>query len=233
MDGGARHPDRAGPRLRRPHPARGDRPCWTGARAANRDAVARRSTPAGSGKELELSDHEGTVLSLVHRIQPTTTYQIWRIYEDSPVSNFNTSKGKIYPMIDRLLARGVMKNERVESDARGTEHLWCTPLGEKALKQWVRQIKPTHLLLEDPLRTKVQSFYLLSRDEQIDWIIDAKDQLNQRLELLDEYGRSVTVPYQDFVHDNAVRSTRARIAWLDRMLSALPRSREAADTAAE
>ena len=42
------------------------------------------------------------------------------------------------------------------------------------------------------------------------WIIDAKDQLNQRLELLDDYGRSVTVPYQDFVHDNAVRSTRAR-----------------------
>ena len=179
-------------------------------------------------KQLELSDNEGTVLSLVHRIQPATTYQIWKIYEDSPVSAFNTSKGKIYPLVDRLVARGLMRNERVETDARGTDRLWCTPLGERALQQWVKQIKPTHLLLEDPLRTKVQSFYLLSPDEQVTWIVEAKDQLNQRLELLEAYGESVTVPYQDFVHDNAVRSTRARIAWLDRMLSALLRSRPAA-----
>jgi DNA-binding PadR family transcriptional regulator len=194
--------------------------------------VARRPTSDGSKEQLELSDNEGTVLSLVHRIQPTTTYQIWKIYEDSPVSAFNTSKGKIYPLVDRLIARGLMRNERVESDARGTDHLWCTELGARALQQWVKQIKPSHLLLEDPLRTKVQSFYLLSPDEQLDWIVETKDQLNQRLETLEDYGRTVTVPYQDFVHDNAVRSTRARIVWLDRMLSALLRSRTAAATPA-
>ncbi|MDB5692945.1 MAG: hypothetical protein JWO81_2008 [Alphaproteobacteria bacterium] len=194
--------------------------------------VARAAENARDG-ETDLTDHEGTVLSLVHRIQPTSTYQILRIHEDSPVSNFNTSKGKIYPLIDRLLARGLLRKERVDSDARGTEHLWCTPKGEKTLRKWIREIKPTHLLLEDPLRTKVQSFYLLSPDEQIDWIIAAKDALNQRLEILDEYGKSVTVPFQEFVHDNAVRTTRARVAWLDKMLTAVLRSRGAADRAAE
>jgi DNA-binding PadR family transcriptional regulator len=189
--------------------------------------VASPSSKPAAGKDVALSDNEGTVLSLIHRIQPTTTYQVWRIYEASPVSNFNTSKGKIYPLIDRLLARGLLKNERVETDARGTEHLWCTKPGERALHAWVKEIRPTHLLLEDPLRTKVQSFYLLSPEEQVDWILQAKEELGKRLELLDEYGQSVEVPFQEFVHDNAVRSTRARIAWLDKMLSALLRTRSA------
>lgn len=195
--------------------------------------MARRPSSPHSKGHPELTDHEGTVLSLIHRIQPATAYQVWTIYAESPVSNFNTSKGKIYPMIARLVEWGLLRSEKVETDGRGTERLWCTPEGEQALLKWVKQIKPTHLLLEDPLRTKVQSFYLLSPDEQIDWIISAKDQLNGRLELLDEYGASVTVPYQDFVHDNAVRSTRARIAWLDRMLSALHRARATAEDRAE
>jgi DNA-binding PadR family transcriptional regulator len=191
--------------------------------------VAKETRPKA---KLDLTDNEGTVLSLVHRIQPTTTYQIWRIYEASPVSSFNTSKGKVYPLIDRLVARKLLASEKVETDGRGTERLSCTALGEQALRRWVGEIKPSHLLLEDPLRTKVQSFYLLSRDEQIDWITGAKEQLADRLDLLDEYGRSVTVPYLDFVHDNAVRATRARVAWLDRMLTTLLRERSAEGKAA-
>ena len=46
----------------------------------------------------DLTDHEGTFLSLVLRIQPVTAYQVIKVYEESPVSNFNTSKGKIYPL---------------------------------------------------------------------------------------------------------------------------------------
>ena len=40
------------------------------------------------------------------------------------------------------------------------------------MREWVTQIRPTHLLLDDPLRTKVQSFGLLSREEQIAWMTE-------------------------------------------------------------
>ncbi len=166
----------------------------------------------------QLTDHEGTFLSLVLRIQPTTAYQVTKIYAASPVSNFNTSKGKIYPLIRRLTARGLLGKNQVEGDGRGTEALHCTKAGEKAVRTWVRQLRDNHVLLDDPLRTKVQSFGLLSSDEQIAWIAEAKALLHGKMAELEAYRAEVDVPFKDFLHDNAVSATRARLDWLDRVL---------------
>lgn len=160
-------------------------------------------------------------MSLVLRIQPATAYQVIKIYEQSPVTNFNTSKGKIYPLIARLANRGLLTKQIVPGDGRGSEQLLCTATGKRAVRQWVRQIRPTHVLLDDPLRTKVQSFDLLSRQEQIAWIMEAKELLHAKLGELEEYRRTVDVPFKDFLHDNAVQSLRSRMDWLDRMLFAL------------
>jgi DNA-binding PadR family transcriptional regulator len=170
-----------------------------------------------------LTDDEGTFLALLVRVQPTTAYQISKIYADSPVSNFGTSKGKIYPLIRRLKSRGLLSTSTVSGDARGTEQLQCTKAGERAVREWVRQIRPVHLLLEDPLRTKVQSFDLLSRDERIEWIVEAKSELLAKLAELEAYGKQVDVPFKTLVHDNAVSSLRARMDWLDRVLQAVVR----------
>ena len=170
-----------------------------------------------------LTDNEGTLLALVLRVQPVTAYQISKIYEDSPVSNFNTSKGKLYPLVRRLRDRGLLQAEPVTEDARRTERLSCTPLGREAVREWTKQVRPVHLLLEDPMRTKVQSFDLLSRDEQIAWILEVKGQLLQKLADVEAYGKNVSVPYQEFVHDNAIASLRGRMDWLDRMLLKIAR----------
>lgn len=169
-------------------------------------------------RRIDLTDNEGAFLALVLRIQPATAYQLSRIYEDSPVSNFNTSKGKIYPMIRRLEVEGLIEKRPVEGDARGSEVLFCTPAGRDAVKTWVQAIRPTHLLLEDPLRTKVQSLDLLDRDEQIAWIVETKAALHEKLNALEDYGKGVTVPFHESVHDNAVSALRSRMDWLDRLL---------------
>jgi len=171
-----------------------------------------------------LTDNEGALLALVLRIQPTTAYQIMRIYNESPVSNFNTSTGKLYPLIRRLRELGLLEGRPVEGDRRGTEMLSCTDRGEAAIRLWVRQLRPVHLLLEDPLRTKVQSFDLLSRDEQVEWIVDAKAALAEKLAEVEAYRHEAQVPYQEHVHDNAVSALRARMDWLDRMLHAIVKS---------
>ena len=103
--------------------------------------------------------------------------------------------------MDRLEARGL-----VERDA---ERIASSKNGEAAVRDWAMTIGPADLLPEDPLRTKVQSFDLLSRDEQRAWAIEAKAALEAHLERLDAYGREVTVPFHALVHDNAVRSMRA------------------------
>ena len=169
-------------------------------------------------KSPSLTDDEGTFLALLVRVQPATAYQISKIYEESPVSNFGTSKGKIYPLIRRLKERGLLTTRSVAGDARGTERLHCTKAGEKSVRAWVRQVRSTHLLLEDPLRTKVQSFDLLSKEERIDWIVEVKGQLLAKLAELETYGKAVDVPFKALVHDNAVSSLRSRMDWLDRVL---------------
>lgn len=166
----------------------------------------------------KLTDDEGTFLALLNRIEPTSAYQISKIYSDSPVSTFGTSKGKIYPMIRRLIGHGLVKATKDKSDSRGTEHLTCTAQGREAVRQWVKEMKASHFLLNDPLRTKVQSFDLLTHDEQIEWIADAKAGLQSKLQELESYALVVDVPFKDTVHDNAVSSVRFRLDWLDRLL---------------
>jgi DNA-binding PadR family transcriptional regulator len=171
-----------------------------------------------------LTDNEGTLLGLVERVQPVTTYQISKIYEESPVSNFNTSKGKLYPLIKRLKVLGLLSGEKVKDDRRGSELLCCTSAGKDALRVWLKRVRPQHLLLEDPLRTKVQSFNLLSAEEKIEWVATMRSQLLQKLAELEQYGEEVTVPYQDLVHSNAVASIEGRLTWLDQVLLAVKRA---------
>ena len=103
--------------------------------------------------------------------------------------------------------------------------MFCTEAGKAAVRVWVLQIRDSHVLLDDPLRTKVQSISLLTRDEQVAWIMEAKQRLLDKLAELDSYRKEVDVPYKDFLHDNAVQATRARMDWLDRMLLSVMSSR--------
>jgi DNA-binding PadR family transcriptional regulator len=169
--------------------------------------------------DLSLTENEGTLLALVARAEPITGYQIAKVYEESPVSNFNTSKGKIYPMIKRLREAGMLRARTVRGDRRGTEQLETTKKGRSAVRAWVKEIKPAHLLPEDPLRTKVQSFDLLTKQERIEWISDLKLCLLEKLDDIERYGEEVTVPFQELVHDSAVRSIRSRMDWLDIVLN--------------
>ena len=178
-----------------------------------------------AGAARGLTDDEGTFLALLLRVQPASAYQLSKIYEASPVSNFGTSKGKIYPMISRLRDGGLLTSKRVPRGSRHVEFLTCTREGERALKVWLQEFRPEHLLLEDPLRTKIQSFELLSRIEQIEWLLEAKAQLSKKLDDLEAYGEEVEVPFQEWVHDNAVSALRSRLQWIDRVLLDLGRSK--------
>ena len=168
-----------------------------------------------------LTDDEGTFLSLLVRVGPATAYQISKIYADSPVSNFGTSKGKIYPLIRRLREQGLVRAVPVEGDRRGSELLESTAAGIEAVRHWVKQIRPYHILLDDPLRTKVQSFELLTRREQLDWINQAEAALVEKLAELDRYAAEVEVPFKQFVHANAVSATKTRLEWLRSLAGAI------------
>jgi len=174
-----------------------------------------------------LTEDEGIFLALLVRVEPATAYQLSKIYAESPVSNFGTSKGKIYPLIQRLERRGLLKKRVVPDNARRSEQLESTSAGRESVRGWVMEMKPEHFLPDDPLRTRLQSFDLLSADEQLEWIVNAKEGLQRKLEELEAYAAAVTVPFHREVHDNAVTSIRSRMDWLDRLLAGMVRNKRA------
>lgn len=161
-----------------------------------------------------LTDNEGALLSLVLRRQPITAYQIGKIFGASPVHTFNTSKGKLYPMVHRLKERGLIAAEEVAGDQRGTERFMITEIGREVLRKWVLSLQPEHELLHDPLRKKVQAFDLLSRDEQLQWLEDARQRLERKLGEVERWLPEVEGPFGEIIRDNARTALLGRIAWL-------------------
>lgn len=164
--------------------------------------------------EAELTDNEGSLLALVLRRQPIKPYRLLKIYEQSPVSSFNESKGNLYPLIRRLIAGGFLAAEPVPDDNRRSEVLRCTDKGRAALQRWVMQIPPAQVLPNDPLRTKIISFDLLDADQQRDWIARMRAQVTEKIQDVEAYAAGLDLPLQTLVIDNARRSLDERLAWL-------------------
>lgn len=175
----------------------------------------------GTEPRPDLTDNEGSLLALVLRSQPITAYQVLKVYERSPVSSFNESKGSVYPLIRRLKERGLLLGRQVEGDGRNSERLSCSKAGKEAVRRWVMQVRPAHVLLDDPLRTKVISFDLLHPDEQVEWLARVRAIVAAKLEEIETYDAQVSIPFQAMVHQNTIIALRARIDWLDALSRAI------------
>jgi DNA-binding PadR family transcriptional regulator len=165
-----------------------------------------------------LSDHEGSLLSLVYRFQPITAYKVAKYYQSSPVASFNKSMGQVYPMIGRFAKEGLIEGRQIESDARGTELWSITKKGETALKGWLKTFRSAQLVSADSLGTKVMAFGLLSPQERVDWVVEAKAELEKKRQELDAFNAQTDLPFQAFAYDNAASTLKARMDWLDRVL---------------
>jgi DNA-binding PadR family transcriptional regulator len=169
----------------------------------------------GAASRPDLTDNEGSLLALVLRSQPITAYQVLKVYERSPVSSFNESKGSVYPLIRRLKERGLLLARQVEGDGRNSERLSCSKAGKEAVRRWVMQVRPAHVLLDDPLRTKVISFGLLDREEQLEWLARVRAIVAAKIEEIEAYDAHVSIPFQAMVQANTMIALQARIEWLD------------------
>jgi DNA-binding PadR family transcriptional regulator len=171
----------------------------------------------------ELTNGEALVLSLIECVQPITAYQIRKVLADSPTSNISNSTGKIYPIIRRLKAGKFITASAVENDGRGAERLTCTDQGREAIRRWIKAVGGAEMLLEDPLRSKVLTFHLLSKSEQVRWLKAVRAGLVEKLAEIKAYGRKYPGRYMEIALDNARLSTQARIEWIDLALSKIAR----------
>ena len=167
-----------------------------------------------------LTENEGSLLGVVSRMEPVTTYQLLKAFEQSPVASFNSSKGGVYKAVNRLKAAGLLRAEPT-GGARNSEALSCTEAGLDALRTWVRELRPTHALIFDPWRTRVLSLDLLSRDQQIEWVVDAKNIIEEKMREVERYRDKATLPLSEIAYLDAMGSLSRKGSWLDRLLTVI------------
>lgn len=180
-----------------------------------------KRTAANRTESVKLTEHEGMLLGLLARKEPATAYQLYKEFEQSPVSSINTSKGQLYPAIRRLRERQLIEGTKVAGDGRKAEELVVTDAGMAAVREWVRSIDGSHIVLDDPLRTRMLSFEVLNKKERLEWVANAKSLVKDKREIIDQYDRSVIVPFQRIAHQSVVEALRVRMEWLDELLYAV------------
>ena len=167
--------------------------------------------------DLAVTENEGAVLSLIARMQPVTSYGVYKAFQASPTASYNTSKGTVYPIITRLIGREFVEAKPAKGK-RGGEELKMTKLGRQALQRWIVDTGPNFSFSHDPLFDRILSLGDVSREDRIRWIADAKASLLAKKEELNDYRRTVDAPYLDIVHGSAVAMIDAKLEWLDRLL---------------
>lgn len=173
---------------------------------------------AGPRVATALTELEAHVLAQIAVHQPISAYEVMKALARSPVSTLSGSTGAIYPIVKRLRERGLVEATPVQGSPRKTETLSCTPEGRRAAAKWVRTVSDADLLPHDPLRSKILFFSLLTKTEQVRFLIEASRALEAKLEEIEAFAKAHEGAHLDLANAGAVAMTRTRRQWLQDVL---------------
>ncbi len=165
-----------------------------------------------------LTELEAHVLAQIAVNQPISAYDVMKALARSPVSSLSGSTGAIYPIVKRLRERALVEAAPVKDSPRRTEVLSCTPAGRAAAARWVGSVSESDLLPHDPLRSKILFFSLLSKQEQMRFLLEASRALETKLEDVERYAREHEGLNLGLASEGAVSATKARRRWLQDVL---------------
>jgi DNA-binding PadR family transcriptional regulator len=111
-----------------------------------------------------MTELDYSVLGVVWREAPITSYAVRRFFAESPTRSWSSSAGSIYPAIKRLVGEGLVLASEPRG-GRGTRLLSATGQGVAALRQWLLEVAPDiGTATPDPIRTR--TFYLAVLEQE-------------------------------------------------------------------
>jgi DNA-binding PadR family transcriptional regulator len=116
----------------------------------------------------QLSEIEACVLGLISVDGPATPYAIRKVFLDSPNPQWSGSAGTIYPLIERLLRRKLIRSKLCLTGKRRGYQISLTTAGSRALGLWLSIPIPEWVagVPPDPLRTRVRFLGAISPKQQ-------------------------------------------------------------------
>jgi DNA-binding PadR family transcriptional regulator len=172
-----------------------------------------------------LSEIEACVLALVHELGPVTPYAIRKDFLDSPTPQWSGSAGTIYPLVERLLRRGLIRAKSYYTGDREGRRISLTPAGLRAFHHWLSVPMPQWVagIPPDPLRTRVRFLGALPKAAQKAFVKEAQVKAHHQLRVL---ARDYTLqralgPFQGLMSRGALLSMRSRLSFLEEVAATL------------
>ena len=135
----------------------------------------------------QLSEIEGCVLGLLSVDGPATPYAIRKVFLQSPSPQWSGSAGTIYPLIERLLRRKLIRSKLCLTGKRRGQRISVTASGSRALKQWLCVPIPEWVagVPPDPLRTRVRFLGAISDTQQRVFLQNAHQRTQAHLHIVE------------------------------------------------
>ena len=179
-----------------------------------------RSKEKATRDERELSELEGVVLGLISLSGPCTAYAIRTTLLKSPNSRWSGSAGAVYPLMRRLEYGNLCISKTFKTGKRSGKNYELTEKGRECLRRWLGPplTKEATGLLSDPIRTRLSFISALSRNDQQDFLFEAKTIIHSHVDRSEEECKrnretGNTVDY--IVSRGALLLSRARLEWIE------------------
>ncbi len=115
---------------------------------------------------MALTDLEGAALASIAGRGSATAYAIAKSFAESPSEFWSGSAGAVYPMIQRLAARGLLEVHAGATGKRRQRDYSLTPEGRAEMEAWLLDARRAAGLGFDPLRTRLAHIGVVSPDRR-------------------------------------------------------------------
>jgi len=116
----------------------------------------------------KLSELEAVVLGLIWQDGPCTPYAVRQVFLRTPSPQWSGSAGAIYPAVQRLEHRGLIRSEAHAQGRRKSRLYRTSPKGTTALKKWLHSAQEEWVVgvPPDPMRTRFRFLGVISPGER-------------------------------------------------------------------
>jgi PadR family transcriptional regulator AphA len=174
----------------------------------------------------DLTELEGCVLGLFWERGPCTPYAIRKEFLASLSPYWSGSAGAIYPLIERLDRRRLIRAASGAQGPRRSKHYSLTPAGRQALRRWLGPplTETTLGIPPDPLRTRMQFLGALPHPRKMSLLREAEAGLRMHVSRVEENcerSRRAGETYEWLIARGAARMLRARLEWIREVIEEL------------
>jgi len=162
-----------------------------------------------------LTELEGAVLGHLQREGPCTAYRVRMSFAASPSAVWSGSAGAIYPLLQRLERRGLVRSVAVRQGKRDGREYRLAPAGRTALRTWVADAVAAADPGFDPLRTRGLSLAALTPAQRLRFLQGVRRELEeQRAALRQRAVEATDAPEDSMVNRGVLLQIQAKLQWL-------------------